>query len=142
MCCIIAFHPSVVFHIETINFKLESAKMFLKRFSQQKSRAIQETAFYERVSLQSPSNVERLRDIQHSMGLVLDTRFHIWFIMTLYYNTWQILQNATALLLQNASGFLLQNTTVLLQKCDSYWKLRRFITKRDVYCKLRQYKCH
>ena len=48
-----------------------------------------------------------LRDIQRSMSMLLDTRFHIWLIMTLYYKMRQIFQNTTAILLQNALGFLL-----------------------------------
>ena len=57
-----------------------------------------------------------LKDIQRSMSMLLDTRFHIWLIMTLHYKMRQILlQNAAAILLQNASGFLLQTATVLLQ---------------------------
>ena len=40
----------------------------------------------------------RLRDIQRSMSMLLDTRFHIWWIMTLYFKMRQILlQNATAI---------------------------------------------
>ena len=52
-----------------------------------------------------PSNGESLRDIHHpSMSMVLSMRFHIWFIMTVYYKMWQILlPNATAILLQNAT---------------------------------------
>ena len=60
------------------------------------------------------------------MSIVL--RFHVWFVMTVYYKMQHILlQNATGILLQNAPGFL-------LKKCDS------FIIKWDVYYKLRQYK--
>ena len=74
-----------------------------------------------------PSNGAGLRDIQQSMSKILDTRFNIWFIMTLYYKTRQILlQNATAILLQNTTEvyykmrqvFLLQNAT-FITKCDS-----------------------
>ena len=75
-----------------------------------------------------------LRNIQRSMSMLLDTRFHIWLIKTLSYKMRQmLLQNATAILLQNASGFLLQNATVLLEnatvitKCDVYYKLRQYI---------------
>ena len=51
-----------------------------------------------------PSNGEGLRDIQHSKSMVLDTRFHIWFIMTLYYELRQILlQYEPAILLQNVA---------------------------------------
>ena len=98
--------------------------MFLKRFFQQKSRAIQETAFYERVSLQSPSNVERLRGIQHSMGLVLDMRFHIWFTRDRYYKMRQLFYYKIQQfcykmrqLLQIAT-ILLQNAT-FIANCDS-----------------------
>ena len=58
-----------------------------------------------------------LMDIQHSISLVLTTRFHIWFIMTLYYKMRQIL-------LQNAT-ILLQNPT-LITKCNVYYKLRQY----------------
>ena len=69
---------------------------------------------------------EELRFIQHSMSMVIDTRFHIWSIChfiakcdryyykmqrLFYYKTWQ--------------NFLLQNATI--------------ITKWDVYQKLGQY---
>ena len=42
-------------------------------------------------------------------------------------------------LLQNASGFLLQNGTVLLQNAIVITKYDDFMTKCDVYYKLRQY---
>ena len=42
------------------------------------------------VSLPPPSNGEVLRGLQHNMSLVLDTRFYIWFIMTIYYKMWQL----------------------------------------------------
>ena len=46
------------------------------------------------------SNGEGFRGIQHSVSTVLNTRFHIWFIMRLYYKMRQILlQNATIILL-------------------------------------------
>ena len=73
-----------------------------------------------------PSNGEGLRDIQHSISRILDKNFYVWFIMTLYCKTRQILlQIATAILLQNASGFLLQNAAVIT-KCDIYYKLRQY----------------
>ena len=51
-----------------------------------------------------PANGERLQDIQHSISMVLDTVFHILFVMTVYYKIQQILlQNATDILLQNAT---------------------------------------
>ena len=52
------------------------------------------------------SNGEWLRDIQHSMSMALDARFHIRFIVAVYYKMRQILlQNVTAILLQNATTF-------------------------------------
>ena len=51
-----------------------------------------------------PSNDEVFRDIQGSMSMNIDTKFHIWVIMTVYYKTRQILlQSATVILLQNAT---------------------------------------
>ena len=73
-----------------------------------------------------------LRNIQRTISMLLDTRFRIWLIMTLYYKMWQILlQNATAILLQNASGFLLQNVTVLLQNATVITNCDSFITNCD-----------
>ena len=113
--------------------------MFQRKFYQhdakcnRKFQAILQTTF--------SFNGERLTDIQHSMSMVLDTRFRIF----IHYDS--LLQNATniipicdsyfirkcdRILLQNASGFLLQHATVLLQNT-------RFIIKCDVYYKLRQY---
>ena len=44
----------------------------------------------------SLSKAEGLMNIQHSMSMVLDTRFQIWFITRVYYKMRQILlQNAT-----------------------------------------------
>ena len=94
----------------------------------------------ERGSVERPtSNGEGFRGIQYSMSMVLDTRFHIWFIMTLYYKMRQIL-------LQNATGILLQNPTKIYYNMRQvfYYKMRRFyykmrqFTKCDVYYKLRQ----
>ena len=60
------------------------------------------------ILLHPPSNGEGLRDIQYIMSMVLDTRFHIWFIMTVYYKMPKmLLQNAIARSsLQNVTGFL------------------------------------
>ena len=100
--------------------------------------------FGRRSVVRPPSNGEGLRDIQHSMSMALDMRFHIWFIMTVCYkmrlillqNTTAILLQNTTSLLQNASGLLLQNATVLSQnvpvitKCDVYYKLPQYIQKK------------
>ena len=63
-----------------------------------------EETFGRGSAVRPPPNGEGLRGIQHNMSMVLDTRFYIWFIMTLYYEMRQIsLQDATATLLQNAT---------------------------------------
>ena len=73
------------------------------------------------------SNGEGFRGIQHSKSMVLDTRFHIRFIMILYYKMRQILlQNATAILLQNAIKVYYKMRQVF------YYKMRQF------YYKMRQ----
>ena len=76
------------------------------------------------------------------MSMVRDSRFHISFIVTVYYKMRKILlQNATVILLQNATEVyyqmrqLLKIATILLQNVT-------VITKFDVYCKLRQYIQH
>ena len=57
-------------------------------------------------------------------------RFHIWFIMTLYYKKRQaLLQNVTAILLQNVPGVLLQNAAALLQNASILLQNARFIRK-------------
>ena len=78
-----------------------------------------------RVSLCPLSNGEGLKDIQHSMSMVPDTMFHIWFIMTVYYKIPQILlQNATATLLQNATEVYYKMSQVF------YYKIRMFYYKK------------
>ena len=66
-------------------------------------------------AVRSPVNDEGLKSIQNSMSMVLDTRFHISFIMTLYYKMRQIL-------LQNTTAFLLQNATEIYYKmCQIFY---------------------
>ena len=61
-------------------------------------------------------------DIGYIMSTVL--RFHIGFIMTVYYKTQHILlQNATAVLLQNTT--VITNCDNFITECDSYYKMRR-----------------
>ena len=72
-----------------------------------------------------------MRDIENGMSIVPNAkksvlgspqllRFHIWFLLTLYYKIRQILQNA--------SGFLLQNVTKVYYKvCRFYYKLRQLL---------------
>ena len=94
------------------------------------------------------------RDIQCSMSMVLDTRFHILIIMTVYYKMREILlQNATAILLQNATKIYYKMRQVFHYKMRQFyykmWQLlpiatillqnATVITKRDVHYKLRQH---
>ena len=115
--------------------------------TRRKFQAILENAFWERVSLHPLSNGKGLRDTKHNMGMVLDTRFHIWFILRVYYKMWQkfirkcdsyFITKCDRSLLQNALGFLLQNTTVLLQNATVITNCDDFIAKRDSYYKMRR----
>ena len=78
---------------------------------------------------------EGLKNSGHSMGMLLDTkkfnfesqqwlRFHIWFIMTLYYKMRQ-------LLLQNTTAIISQNVTIVCQKMRQvfYYKIPQFYYK-------------
>ena len=71
-------------------------------------------------------------NIQHSMSMVLNRRFHIWFyIITVYYKMRQtLLQNVTAILLQNATEVYYKIRQFFTTKCDS------FMTKYDSYYKM------
>ena len=91
------------------------------------------TAFQERGSvLRPPSNSEVLRNIQRNMSMLLDTRFHIWLIMTLYYKMRQILlQNATAILLQNATEVYYKMRQVFYYKMRQLLQNSTFITNRN-----------
>ena len=78
-------------------------------------------------------------NIGNCVSIVL--QFDIWFTMTVYYKTRQILlQNDSAISLQNASGFyykiqrfyyktqqLLKIATIFITKSDSYYKMRRLL---------------
>ena len=87
--------------------------------------------------IQPPCIKKGLRNSNHSMSMVLDTkksnfgnqqflRFHIWFIMARYY------KNATPTTCDNMRQGLLQNATVVtkranfITKCDNYYKIRRY----------------
>ena len=79
------------------------------------------------------SEGEGLKNIGHSMKIknlifgVNSVKFHIWFVMTVFYKMWQILlQNATAILLQNATEVYYKMRQVF------YYKMRQF------YYKMRQ----
>ena len=79
--------------------------------------------------------------------MVLPTRFHIWFIMTIYYKMGQILlQNVTAISLQNATEVYYKMRRAFyyrmrqpLQDAMIFLQNATVNTICDVYCKLRQY---
>ena len=81
-----------------------------------------------------------LRDIQRSMSLLLDTRFHIWLIMTLYYKMRQILlQNATVILLQIATEVYYKKPQVFCYKMRQfYYKMRRLLQIAPVHLYINQ----
>ena len=54
-----------------------------------------------------------LSDIQRSMNMLLDTRFHIWLIMTLYYKIRQ--------------KFITKCVRFFITKCDSCYKMQRLL---------------
>ena len=66
-------------------------------------------------------------------------RFHILFVMTVYYKIRQmLLQNVTAILFSKCDRNLLQNATVLLQNVTVITKCDDFMTKRDSYYKMQR----
>ena len=82
------------------------------------------------------SNGEGFSSVQHSMSMVLDMRFHIWFIMTLHYKMQKILlQIVKAILLQNVTvcykciRFFITKCDSFITNCNSYYKLRQFYYK-------------
>ena len=79
-----------------------------------------------------PSVGEGLRDIQHSISRILDKNFYVWFIMTLYCKTRQILlQIATAILLQNATKVYYKMRQVFYYKMRQLLQNATFITNCD-----------
>ena len=67
-----------------------------------------------------PSNGKGLKDIQHSMSTVLDTRFHVWFITILYYKMRQLFYCKTR------QKFITKCIRFFIIKCDSFitkWEL-------------------
>ena len=76
--------------------------------------------FGRRLVVCPPSNAKRLRDIQHSMSMVIDTRFHIWFIMTI--------------LLQDATEVYYKMHQVLYYKMwQFYYKLQQCTDKNNFF---------
>ena len=124
------FHPfqsSALFHIETSDliFSQIMPDFYMEFYMETPSGNY---IWGEGPLSLSLSKAEGLMNIQHSMSMVLDTRFQIWFITRVYYKMRQIL-------LQNATNFLLQNGTVIT-KCDVYYKLRQynvFMTKIFIF---------
>ena len=124
--------------------------MFLRKFYRVRISSKNPKPFFKSFCLgrateiHPPSTDEGLRDIGNNMKIVLDVRksnfesqqwlrFHTWFIITLYYKIWQILQNAKAVSLQMLQKFLTECVRFCITKCDS------FITKCDFYYKRRRY---
>ena len=66
-----------------------------------------------------PSNGDGIRDIQHSMSMV-DTRLHVWFIMTVYYKMRQKF-------ITKCVRFFDTKCDSFITKCDSYYKMRRLL---------------
>ena len=65
----------------TGNFNLESVKMFPWKLQDPKFkrqfRTLLETAIGRGLAVHPPSNGKGIRSTQHSMGMLLDTRFYI-----------------------------------------------------------------
>ena len=87
-----------------------------------------------------PSTGEWLRNIQHSLRMLLNARFHIWFIMTLYYNCDRYYYKMRQLFCYKMrQKFITKCVRIFITKCDNFvtkcdrcYKLRRF------YYKMRQ----
>ena len=82
-----------------------------------------------------------LRDIQRSMSMLLDTRFHIWLITTLYYKILQILlRKATTILLQNATEQYYKMGQVFYYKMQQfYYEMRHLLQIVTVQSKIFRY---
>ena len=106
-------------------FKLESSGRFVNRTqnSNKNPKTFWRLRFGRGSVVRHPSNDKGLRDIQHSNCMVLDTKFHIWFIMIVYSKIQHIL-------LQNATPILLQDST------EVYYKMRCLLQSATVQCLL------
>ena len=82
-----------------------------------------------------------LRDIQRSMSMLLDTRFHIWLITTLYYKILQILLGkATTILLQNATEQHYKMGQAFYYKMQQfYYEMRHLLQIVTVQSKIFRY---
>ena len=66
------------------------------------------------------------RDIQHSMRMVLETRFYILLILIVYYKMGQIfLQNVNVILLSNAAEVYYKMCQVFYSKMRQFHKKTR-----------------
>ena len=74
------------------------------------------------------------------MSMVLDTMFHIWFIMTVYNKIREILlQNATAILLQNATDVYHKMYQGIYYKMQQfYYKMRQLLQNATILLQMRQ----
>ena len=66
------------------------------------------------------------------MSMVLDTRFHIWLIMTVCYEIYRFFTKCNNCFITKCDTSLLQNVSGFSIQCGS------FITKRDSYYKMRR----
>ena len=86
-----------------------------------------------RLKKQTSKNVEQpLRDIEYSMNMVLDTRFHIWFIMILYYKMRQILMRQL-FYYKMRQKFTTKSVRFFITKHDIYYKMERLLQIATVH---------
>ena len=100
--------------------------MFLRKFvnrtqnSSKKSKPFWKLRFGRESVVHRPFNDGRLKDIQYSISMALDTSFHIWFIMALHCKMWQLFYY------KMRQTFITKRISFFITKCDSYYKMRRF----------------
>ena len=84
-----------------------------------------------------PVNLRRLFLQNTSGGCFYEQwlQFHIWFIMTLYYKMWQILQSVTTILLQNSTNVShkMREVFYFITKCNSYYKMQSLFQNASVH---------
>ena len=119
----------------TKNFKLESPKIFLRKFRyhdsklKQKLQAILKTDFWERAAVRPPSNGKELRDIQHSMSIVLVTKF-IFDSLWHYCKIRQlVVYKMRQTIVTKCVRFFITNYHSFVTKCNSYYKMQQFCYK-------------
>ena len=92
--------------------------------SSENSKPFWRLRFGRGLVVRPPFNGEGLRDIQHGMSMIIDTRFQIRFIMTVYYKMRQIYYKNRKDLLQNA----------FYKMRRFYYKIRRLFQTGTVQC--------